>query len=145
MRQADVKKQFDAVIHNVESALRDLSDRLEGLPDTGKYPNPVRRAGRTLKRTADNVAERIPFERASTLAVDTGRAVRQHPVTTALTAAFAGYCIWSLIRYSNGRAAALKASRAGNRIGELDPGSDAAEQLRPAAEDPDGPDRHARH
>jgi hypothetical protein len=106
MIQAHVKKQFDAAIGNVESALRDLSERLESLPVTGRPRNSFRRAGRTLRRTAGSFADHVPLERASAIAADTGRSVRQHPVTAALTAAVAGYCIWSLIQYSASRSGA---------------------------------------
>ncbi|MGH8168405.1 MAG: hypothetical protein ACREQ1_14280 [Woeseiaceae bacterium] len=142
MRQADVKKQFDAAIHNVEATLRDLSDRLEALPGAGKRRSPVvRRARRTLQRTAHNVADHIPFERASHLAADTRRTVTQHPVTTALTAAIAGYCIWSLIRYSNGRKNALQERR---RRGNAEDRSEASEDMR-RERYPDDPHRSARH
>jgi ElaB/YqjD/DUF883 family membrane-anchored ribosome-binding protein len=140
MRHTDVKKHLDVAIHNVESALQDLADRLEVLPDKGTRKSAVRRAGRTLKRTADTVAEHIPFERASTLAADTGRTVRQHPVKTALTAAIAGYCLWSLIRYANDRTAAEKTARAGSS----DESGEGAGQPQPATY-PGEPDRLARH
>src|SRR5690606_9645854 len=52
MIQAHVKKQFDAAIENVESALRDLSDRLESLSQSRRPPTAMRRAGRNLKRRA---------------------------------------------------------------------------------------------
>jgi hypothetical protein len=48
------------------------------------------------------------------MAADTGRVVRQNPVKTLLTAAIAGYCIWSLIQYSTSRTAAGRSSRSGD-------------------------------
>jgi hypothetical protein len=144
MRQADVRKQFDAAIHTVEATLRDLSDRLEALPGAGKRRSPaVRRAQRTLQRTAHNVADHIPFERASNLAADTRRTVAQHPVTTALTAAIAGYCIWSLIRYSNSRNDAL--GEVMRRRGNAEDRSEASEDMRRERYPEDDRHRHARH
>jgi hypothetical protein len=110
MRQTYVKNQFEAAIRNVESALRELADRLDSLPGQGSPRTTLRHAGRTLRRTAGSVADHLPFERASEMAADTGRVVRQNPVKTALTAAIAGYCIWSLIQYSSSRTAAGKSS-----------------------------------
>jgi hypothetical protein len=49
------------------------------------------------------MVDRFPSDRASQLVAETGRTVRQHPLRTALTAAAAGYCVWSLIRLANGR------------------------------------------
>ena len=111
MIQAHVRKQFDAAIENVESALRDLSDRLESLADSRRPRSTMRRAGRDLKRRASSFVDHVPLERASAIAAETGRTVRQHPVTTVLTAAVAGYCIWSLIQYSTNRTAAGRGSR----------------------------------
>ena len=143
MRQADLKKQFDAAIHSVEATLRDLSDRLDALPGAGKHRSPVvRRARRTLQRTAHSVADHIPFERASNLAADTRRTVTQHPVTTALTAAIAGYCIWSLIRYSNSQRQALQERR---RRGNAEERSEAAEDMQRERYPEDDRHRSARH
>lgn len=114
MIQAHVKKQFDAAIENVESALQVLSDRLESLSDSRRPRSTMRRAGRNLKRRASSFVDHVPLERASEIAADTGRTVRQHPITTALTAAVAGYCIWSLIQYSTSRTAAGRGSRTGS-------------------------------
>lgn len=141
MRQADVKKQFDAAISNVESALMDLSDRLEDLPGMGRRRSRISRAGRTLRRTAGSVTEHIPIERASALATDTGRAVRQHPVTTALTVAVAGYLVWSLIRFSNERAVAARTSHRRH----LETSSRQPEPVPPGAEHEPQADRQARH
>jgi ElaB/YqjD/DUF883 family membrane-anchored ribosome-binding protein len=111
MIQAHVKKQFDAAIGNVESALRELSDRLESLSQSRRPRSPMRRAGRNLKQRASSLAGHVPLDRASAIAADTGRTFRQHPVTTVLTAAVAGYCVWSLIQYSTSRSAANRGSR----------------------------------
>lgn len=111
MIQAHVKKQFEAAIENAESALRDLSERLESLSASRRPRSTMRRAGRNLKRRASSFVDHVPLERASTFAADTGRTVRQHPVTTVLTAAVAGYAIWSLIQYSTNRTAAGRSSR----------------------------------
>jgi ElaB/YqjD/DUF883 family membrane-anchored ribosome-binding protein len=111
MRQTYVKNQFHAAIRNVESALQELTDRLDSLPGTGRPGSTLRHAGRTLRRRAGSLADHVPFERASEMAADTGRVVRENPVKTVLTAAIAGYCIWSLIQYSTSRTAAGKSSR----------------------------------
>jgi ElaB/YqjD/DUF883 family membrane-anchored ribosome-binding protein len=111
MRQTYVKNQFDAAIRNVESAMDELADRLHSLPGTASPRSSLRHAGRTLRRKAGSLADHVPVERASEIAADTGRVVRQHPVTTAITAAIAGYCIWTLIQYSTSRAAAGRNSR----------------------------------
>lgn len=106
MRQTYAKNQFDAALSNIESALQDISDRLDSLPGSRTPGGALRRAGRNLKRKAGSIADHVPFDRASEMAADTGRVVRQNPVKTALTAAIAGYCIWSLIQYSTSRPAA---------------------------------------
>jgi hypothetical protein len=111
MRQTYVKNQFDAAIRNVESALDELTDRLHSLPGPASPRSTLRHAGRTLRRKAGSLAGHVPFERASEMAADTGRVVRQHPVKTVITAAIAGYCIWTLIQYSAGRAAQGRSSR----------------------------------
>jgi hypothetical protein len=111
MRQTYAKNRFDSAIRNVESALQELTDRLDLLPDRGRPGATFRHAGRTLRRKASSLADHVPFERASEIAADTGRVVRQNPVKTLLTAAIAGYCIWSLIQYSTSRTAAGKSSR----------------------------------
>jgi ElaB/YqjD/DUF883 family membrane-anchored ribosome-binding protein len=132
MIQAHVKKQFDAAIENVESALRDLSDRLESLSQSRRPPTAMRRAGRNLKRRATSFADHVPLERASAIAADTGRTVRQHPVTTVLTAAVAGYCIWSLIQYSTNRTAAGKSRGSGagdNVFGKGRTGEDPSQRV----------------
>jgi ElaB/YqjD/DUF883 family membrane-anchored ribosome-binding protein len=145
MIQAHVKKQFDAAIENVESALRDLSDRLESLSQSRRPPTAMRRAGRNLKRRASSFADHVPLERASAIAADTGRTVRQHPVTTVLTAAVAGYCIWSLVQYSTNRTAAGRKSsnrRArDNFFGEGRTGEDSPQRVVLPGE-PDSASRH---
>jgi len=110
MRQTYVRNRFDTAIHNVESALQELTDRLDSLPGTGRPGSTLRHAGRTLRRTASSLADHVPFERASEMAAGTGRVVRQNPVKTLLTAAIAGYCIWSLVQYSTSRTAAGRGS-----------------------------------
>jgi ElaB/YqjD/DUF883 family membrane-anchored ribosome-binding protein len=104
MRQTYVKNQFDAAIRNVESALEELADRLHSRPVTASPRSSLRHAGRTLRRKAGSLADHVPFERASEMAADAGRVVRHHPVKTVVTAAIAGYCIWTLIQYSASRA-----------------------------------------
>jgi ElaB/YqjD/DUF883 family membrane-anchored ribosome-binding protein len=111
MRQTYVKNQFDAAIRNVESALEELADRLHSRPVTASPRSSLRHAGRTLRRKAGSLADHVPFERASEMAADAGRVVRHHPVKTVVTAAIAGYCIWTLIQYSTSRAAAGRNSR----------------------------------
>jgi hypothetical protein len=111
MRQAYAKNQFDAAFRSIESALQDITDRLDSLPGSRTPRSTLRRAGRNLRRTAGSIADHVPFDRASEMAADTGRVVRQNPIKTALTAAIAGYCIWSLIRYSTSRPAAGRRSQ----------------------------------
>lgn len=106
MRQTYAKNQFDAALRSIESTLQDITDRLDSLPGSRTPASTLRRAGRNLRRTAGSIAGHVPFDRASEMAADTGRVVRQNPVKTVLTAAIAGYCIWSLIRYSTSRPAA---------------------------------------
>lgn len=144
MIQAHVKKQFDAAIENVEYALRDLSDRLESLSDSRRPRSAMREAGRSLRRRASFFAGHVPLERASAIAADTGRTVRQHPVTTALTAAVAGYCIWSLIQYSTNRAAAGKRSHigAGERFDDEEQAGDDRRQRVVMPGDGQGVSRH---
>jgi ElaB/YqjD/DUF883 family membrane-anchored ribosome-binding protein len=127
MRQSDVRKQFKAAIRSAESALQDLSDRLDDLPGTGSRHSTIRRAKRSLRRTAGAVAEHVPIERASAIAADTGRTVREHPVKTLLTAAIAGYCVWSLVRYATERPAGreLRGSGEHPEPDDLQPGVEA--------------------
>jgi ElaB/YqjD/DUF883 family membrane-anchored ribosome-binding protein len=135
MRQSDVRKQFKAAIRNAESALQDLSDRFDDLPGARSR---IRRAGRSLRRTAGSVAEHVPFERASAIAADTGRTVRAHPVTTLMTAAIAGYCIWSLVRYATERTA--PGEMTGRTAGEDD-----LDDLQPGVEAPGETASYPRH
>jgi hypothetical protein len=69
----------------------------------------------------------VPIERASAIAADTGRTVREHPVKTLLTAAVAGYCVWSLVRYATERPPARELRGSGEHAGpdELQPGVEA--------------------
>jgi ElaB/YqjD/DUF883 family membrane-anchored ribosome-binding protein len=115
MRQTYAKSQFDAALRNIESALRDITDRLDSLPGSETPGSTLRRAGRNLRRKAGYIADHVPLDRASEMAADTGRVVRQNPVKTVLTAAIAGYCIWSLIQYSTShRPAAGRRSQSGD-------------------------------
>lgn len=133
MIQAHMKKHLDAAIENAESALRDLSDRLESLSGSRRPRSAMRRAGRKWKRRANSIADHVPLERASAFAADTGRSVREHPVTTVLAAAVAGYCIWSLIQYSTNRTAAGRGSRPGgdrdNFFGKERTGGDSPQRV----------------
>jgi ElaB/YqjD/DUF883 family membrane-anchored ribosome-binding protein len=104
MRHLDTREQLDAAVSNVESALKNLSERLDDvLPGSDRLSHRVTRAKRAIRRTASSVADRIPADRASQLVAETGRTVREHPLRVALTAALAGYCVWSLLRLTNGR------------------------------------------
>lgn len=103
MRHSDVRSQLDTAFGNVESALRHLSDRLDDvLPDYGRRRK-MSRAGRAIRRTASSVADRVLPRNTPSLMEDTRRTVREHPVGTVLTAALAGYCVWSLLRAANAR------------------------------------------
>ncbi len=100
MRHSDVFSQLETAFGNVESALKNLSDRLDdALPDYRRRP--IKRAGQALRRTANQVAERVRPEHAGSLMEDTRRTVREHPVSTVLAAAAAGYVVWSLLRMGN--------------------------------------------
>jgi ElaB/YqjD/DUF883 family membrane-anchored ribosome-binding protein len=100
MRYPDARNQLDAAVSNVESALKNLSDRLEDVLPGNSHRRRISRARRAITRTASSVAERVPGQ-ASSLVEDTRRTVREHPVRVALTAAIAGYFVWSLIRVAN--------------------------------------------
>lgn len=103
MRHMDTRKQLDAAVENVESALRNLSDRLEDVLPGSSHRRRVSRAGRAIRRTASSVVDRVSPDHASSLVADTRRTVSEHPVRVALTAALAGYCVWSLFKLANGR------------------------------------------
>ncbi|MGH8193030.1 MAG: hypothetical protein ACREQ8_01335 [Woeseiaceae bacterium] len=104
MRQTDVRQQLDAAVSNMESALKDLSERLEdALPGSDDLRHRVTRAKRAIRRGAGSVADHVTPPYPS-LVEETRRTVRDHPVRVALTAAMAGYCVWSLLRLANGRA-----------------------------------------
>ena len=94
------RNQIDAAVRNVESALRDLSARLDdALPGSKRSRrNRLRRAEAAVRRTAHDVAERLPTEHGASLLEDAGRAVRAHPLKVAAGAAIAGYLAWSLLR-----------------------------------------------
>ncbi len=114
MRDKSARKQIDTAIGNVESALRDLSDRLEDVvPGRRRLRHRVARAEDRLRRTAHSVAGRLPRERTASLVESAEQTVREHPVRVALTAALAGYCAWSIWRFANGRPTVRK-----ERLGE---------------------------
>jgi hypothetical protein len=141
MRQINLKDQVQAAIGNVESAVQELNDRLDMLPGRGSPGTRLRRAGRNLRRTAGSLADHVPLERASRMAADTGRTLRQHPVKTVLTAAIAGYCIWSLLEYSISRSAAGR----GTRSREHDENRDSGDELLRSGEEADRAERYPRH
>lgn len=99
---SDVRSQLDAAFGNVESALKNLSERLDDvLPDYGRQRK-IARARRAIRRTASSVVERVrPHEGG--LMEDTRRTVREHPFGTLLTAAAAGFFVWSLFRIASSR------------------------------------------
>lgn len=140
MRNAQLRRQFKATLRNVESALDDLSERLDMLPGgNGRRGNAIERAGRRLRHTAGTMADHVPLERASAIATETGRTLRQHPVITVATAAIAGYCVWSLIRWSNDRSHAERVGR------QQDTDDTVADQLRHGAEPGQEAEQYARH
>jgi ElaB/YqjD/DUF883 family membrane-anchored ribosome-binding protein len=101
MRRSDLRGQLDTALSNVESALRDLSDRLEDiLPDDGGRRR-MRRAGRALRRTAHQVVERVRPHNGGDLIEDTRRTMREHPVGTVITAALVGGLVWAVLRAGN--------------------------------------------
>lgn len=105
MRHADTRRQLDDAVNHVEAALKDLSERLEdALPGSGRRRR-IARAKRAVRRTAGSLTDRVSGRQVSSLVDDTRRVVSDHPVQVALTAAVAGYCVWSLIRLANGRPA----------------------------------------
>src|SRR5690606_35291795 len=69
------------------------------LPDYRRRP--IRRAGQALRRTTNQVAERVRPEHARSPMEDTRRTVREHPVSTVLAAAAAGHVVWSVLRMGN--------------------------------------------
>lgn len=99
MKNIGTRRQIDVAVRNVESALKDLSDRLDdALPGTARSRrNRLHRAEAAIRRTAHNVAGRLPTERGASLLEDAGQTVRAHPLTVALTAAAAGCLVWSLL------------------------------------------------
>jgi len=140
MRQSDVRRQFKTALRNAESALQDLSDRLDDLPGSGRRKSTLQRAGRSLRRTAGSMAEHVPLDRASAIAADTGRTVREHPVKTLMTAAIAGYCVWSLVRY-----ATEKSSERAQRAGNADEEGRDFDELQPGVEAPGETQSYPRH
>ncbi|MEX2495836.1 MAG: hypothetical protein WD448_07095 [Woeseia sp.] len=140
MRQAELKRQFDAAISNVESALEDLSERLNELPGRKKRRRVFDAAGKRLRHTADKITHRLPVERASTLAANSRRTATEHPVTTALAAAVAGYCVWSLLRFANERSA-----RRESRLDHPERYGSTAKAQYPRGEQQTGPETEAWH
>jgi ElaB/YqjD/DUF883 family membrane-anchored ribosome-binding protein len=121
MRQSDVRKQFKAAVRNAESAVQDLADRFDDLQGGGSR-SAIRRARKSLRRSAGTFADRVPFDRATAFAADTGRRVREHPVRVLVTAAVAGYCVWALLRYATERNEPGQARiRATDDLDELQP------------------------
>jgi hypothetical protein len=103
MRYPDTHRQLDDAVNHVESALKNLSDRLEDFLPGDRHRRRLTRARRAIGRTTSSVIDRVPGQ-ASALLTDTRRGVTNHPVRTALTAMLAGLCLWSLFRLvSNGR------------------------------------------
>lgn len=97
MRHPDTHHQLDDAVNHVESALKNLSDRLEDFLPGNRHRRRLTRARRAIGRTTNSVIEHVPGQ-ASALLADTRRGVTDHPVRTALTAILAGLCIWSLFR-----------------------------------------------
>lgn len=109
MKETNARKHIDAALGNVESALRDLSDRLEeAVPGRRRIRSRLARAEDGLRRTAHSVAGHLPRRQTASLLETAENTVRAHPVRVALTAAVAGYCAWSLYRYANDRARVRK-------------------------------------
>lgn len=110
MKDKRARKHIDTAIGNVESALRDLSDRLEEVVPgrRRRHGSRLARAEEGLRRTARSVAGHLPRERTASLVDTAEQTVRAHPVKVALTAAVAGYCAWSIFRFANGRTTVRK-------------------------------------
>ncbi len=105
MRNAHARQLDDAVDH-VESALKNLSDRLEDMLPGNRQRRRLARARRAIGRTTSSVVERVPGQ-ASALLAGTRRGVADHPLRVALTATIASICVWSLFRLlSNGKSPA---------------------------------------
>lgn len=98
MRYPDARHQLDDAVNHVESALRNLSDRLEDALPGNRHRRRLSRARRAIGRTASSVVDRVSPDHAPALLADARRGVTNHPVRTAFTAAVAGVCIWSLFR-----------------------------------------------
>jgi hypothetical protein len=98
MRYPDARHQLDDAVNHVESALRNLSDRLEDVLPGNRHRRRLTRARRAIGRTASSVVDRVSPEHAPALFADARRGVTNHPVRAALTATVAGICIWSLLR-----------------------------------------------
>lgn len=102
MRYPEARHQLDDAVNHVESALRNLSDRLEDLLPGNRHRRRLTRARRAIGRTASSVAGRVPGQ-ASALLADTRRGVASHPLRTALAAVLAGLAVWSLLRLVSNR------------------------------------------
>lgn len=102
MRYPEARHQLDDAVNHVESALRNLSDRLEDVLPGNRQRRRLTRARRAIGRTTSSVIERVPGQ-ASALLGETRRGVSNHPVRTALLAMFAGLAAWSLLRLVSNR------------------------------------------
>lgn len=107
MRHPYTHHQLDDAVNHVESALRNLSDRLEDFLPGNRHRRRLTRAGRAIGRASSSVIDRVPGQ-ASALLADTRRGVSNHPVRTALTAMLAGLCIWSLFRLVSNRRSPMR-------------------------------------
>ena len=111
MRHQEAQRQLHDAVNHVESALRNLSDRMEDFLPGNRHRRRLARAKRAIGRRTSSVVERVPGQ-ASALLADTRRGVTNHPVRTALTAMLAGLCVWSLFRLLSNRSPARLEGRA---------------------------------
>lgn len=105
MRHQDAQHQLQDAVNHVESALRNLSDRMEDFLPGNRHRRRLARARRAIGRRTSSVVERVPGQ-ASALLADTRRGVTDHPLRTVLTAVLAGVCVWSLFRLLSNRSPA---------------------------------------
>lgn len=105
MRHQEAQHQLHDAVNHVESALRNLSERMEDFLPGSRHRRRLARARRALGRRTSSVVERVPGQ-ASALLADTRRGVTDHPVRTALTAMLAGLFVWSLFRLLSNRSPA---------------------------------------
>lgn len=119
MSNSHIRGQLESAVSNVESALRNLSDRLDDvLPDYGRRRR-ISRAGRAIRRTAGQVAERVRPNNGASLMDDTRRTVREHPYGSVLMAAFAGWLVWSVLRSGESRHAGHEADEGRSLAGRF--------------------------